>query len=95
MKSDIITPMYFRSKRITYIILFITALLLSRTMFVLFNDPEGPNLLVIIVGTLIIFFLSLLVYFFKSLVSFSGLRRILLSIFVQIAITALLYLVLK
>lgn len=72
------------SKKSSLIILAITALLLSRSMFVFFDDPEGPNLLIVTVGAAIIYFLSLTTYRFNPPVA--GLKKLLLAILVQILI---------
>lgn len=97
--------MSFKSKRIPLVILGITAIICSRTMLVSLNDPEGPNLLVVMVGAVIIYFLSLAIYLFKPLVErgFKGLslfsltdpKRFLLIISLQIFITTTLYLCLN
>lgn len=78
--------------RIHHLILFITSLLCSRAMFSLFNDPEGPNLLIVVVMALIIYFLSLTIYLFKPLhLSFTGIKRLLLTVFIQIIIATVFY----
>lgn len=56
--SCILTTMYPLSKKISLLILFITSLVCSRTMFLFFNDPEGPNLLVVTGVAVIVYFLS-------------------------------------
>jgi hypothetical protein len=58
----------------------------SRVMFLFFNDPEGPNLLVVMGMAVIIYFLSLAVYLFYPSTKLTGLKRLLLVIFVQIII---------
>ncbi len=84
--------MYFKSKNISLIILGITAIVCSRALFMFFNDPEGPNLLVVIGMAGIIYFVSLALYASKmSFVSLVGLKRLLLAILVQVIITAGLY----
>lgn len=70
-------------------------------MFFFFNDPEGPNLLVVMVGALIIYFSSLFIYSFnlkekiipKHLPRLSsiGLKQLSIIIFIQIIITTILY----
>ncbi len=82
--------MNFKSKKISLLILGLTAILSSRTMFVFFDDPEGPNLLVTTVAALFMFFLSWAVYRFNPSTS-TGLKRLLLTIFIQIAIVTVLY----
>lgn len=64
--------MYFKSKKISLVILGITALICSRILFALFNDPEGPNLLIVTVMALFIYFLSLTVYSFDTRVTAIG-----------------------
>ena len=93
---DIITTMYFKSKKISLVILGITSILCSRAMFFFINDPEGPNLLVVMVMAGIIYFLSLAVYvFYPSTLPFKGLKRLLLVIFIQILIVTGFYLFLN
>lgn len=86
--------MYFKSKKISLLILGVTALLSARAMFVFFNDPEGPNLLVSVGAALIVYFPSLLVYAFKPSTG-TGLKRLLLGILIQILVVTVLYLCLK
>jgi hypothetical protein len=56
--------MYFKSKKTSLLILGITSIICSRTMFVFFDDPEGPNLLIVFVAALVLyqplFFVSLI-----------------------------------
>ena len=85
--------MYFKSKKTSLIILGLTAILCSRGMFALFNDPEGPNLLIVLVGAAIIYFLSLTTYLFN--LSIIGLKRLLLAIATQVIVVIVLYLFLN
>ncbi len=78
--------MYFKSKKISLLILFVTSLVCSRVMFLFFNDPEGPNLLVVIGMAVFVYFLSLAVYVFHPSTKLTGLKRLLLVILVQILI---------
>jgi hypothetical protein len=55
-------------------------------MFALFNDPEGPNLLIVVVMAAILYALSWAVYSFVPLTS--SLKKLLLAIFFQIIIVA-------
>ncbi len=91
--------MNFKSKQVALVILGLTALTFSRAMFFFFNDPEGPNLLVVMVAATIIYFLSWATYkiILKlfSLAPHTGSRRILLLILIQVIITAILYLCLS
>lgn len=86
--------MYFKSKKISLLILGITSILLSRAMFFFFNDPEGPNLLIVLVAAAIIYILSLMAYVSKRLTA-TGLRRLALAILIQILVVAAFYLLLK
>lgn len=81
--------MYFKSKKISLLILAVTSLICSRAMFALFDDPEGPNLLIVVVMALVLYFVSLSAYSFKS--STTGLKRLLLAIFIQAIIATGLY----
>ena len=89
--------MHFISKKVSLVILGITAIVCSKVLFLFFNDPEGPNLLVVTVMTAIVYVLSLAVYFYYPStkrdtsqplppVSVTSLERLLLVIFVQILI---------
>ena len=53
--------MYFKFKRSTLLILGLTSVVLSRAIFFLIDDPEGPNLLIVMVLAAFIFLLLLLV----------------------------------
>lgn len=85
--------MYFKSKPIPLLVLGITALTFSRIFFTLINDPEGPNLLIVTVLALILFFLSWAMYLFNF--STTNLKRLLLAIAVQILLVVGLYLFLS
>ena len=81
--------MYFKSKKTSLVILAVTSILCSRTLFYFFNDPEGPNLLVVFGMAAIVYFLSLTAYLFNS--SMTGLKRLVLVIAIQILIVIGLY----
>lgn len=81
------------SKRTSLIILGITAVLCSRVMFAFFNDPEGPNLLVVVVMAAVIYLPSLAAYLYYP--SATGLKKLLLAICFQIILTTGLYLLLN
>lgn len=78
--------MYYKSKKISLLILGVTAIVCSRAPFFFFNDPEGPNLLVVMVMAGILYFLSLAVYVYTPS-TLRGLTRLLLVIFIQILLT--------
>lgn len=77
--------MYFKSKKTSLLILGITSIACSRAMFLFFNDPEGPNLLIVVGFAAVVYSLSLVAY----LLNLSGLKRFLLAIFIQIIIVTL------
>lgn len=93
--------MYFKSKVISLSILGITSHICSRTLFFFFDDPEGPNLLVVTVMAAVIYFLSLPAYLFNPstknipyyylFLSLAGFNRLLFVVFVQIVITTIFY----
>jgi hypothetical protein len=85
--------MYFKSKKVTLIILAITAMLCSRAMFVFIDDPEGPNLLVVTVLASIIYFLSLSSYLLA--LKHTPRERLFLTVFLQIVITICGFILLK
>jgi len=79
--------MFYESKKTSLLILGITALVCSRALFFFFNDPEGPNLLVVIGTALVIYFVSLAAYVLNS----SSLKKLLLAISIQILLAIGLY----
>lgn len=85
--------MYFKSKKISLIILGLTAIICSKVFFALLNDPEGSNLLIVTVMALILYFISLTIYLFNF--SITGIKKLLLAVSVQIVIVAILYLFLN
>lgn len=78
---------YIAPKKNSLIILGVTSVLLSRVMFLFFDDPEGPNLLVVFGMAFILYFLSLVVFLFNSQKSIS--KRLLLTIFTQIILATI------
>jgi lipopolysaccharide export LptBFGC system permease protein LptF len=84
------------SPKLHHLILFLTALVCSRTMFVSFDDPEGPNLLVIFVGAAVIFAASWVAgRFVPVLSSQKGLPKIFAAIVIQVIFTLGLYFLLR
>ncbi len=88
------------SKRISLTFLAVTALVLSRVIFMLINDPEGPNLLVVFVGAAIISLPALTLCYsggtvFQRIVpaSLTDIKRLFISFFIQVLMTILLYFV--
>lgn len=85
--------MNFTSKKSSLFTLGITSIVFSRIMFVFFNDPEGPNLLIVLVAAAVVYFLSFIA--FSSMSSASGLKRLLLTILTQAIIVACFYFFLR
>jgi hypothetical protein len=52
-----------KSKKLSLIILGIASLVCSRVIFMFLDDPEGPNLLIVVVLAAILYTTSLAVYF--------------------------------
>jgi hypothetical protein len=90
-----IAHMNFNSKKLSLAISGITALICSRGMFFFINDPEGPNVLVVVVAAAIIFFLSWAAYRYLPLPKQDSLKKLLIMIVIQIVTTAGLYFFLK
>ncbi len=75
---------YLISKKTSLFILAITALICSRAMFFFFNDPEGPNLLIVTVAAVVIYCLSLTAF----LLNLSNFKRLLLAILIQVILVS-------
>lgn len=69
------------------LILGVVALILSRVLFFFFNDPEGPNLLIVIVTAVVIAGVSLVTYAFSS--SQESPKRFWIAITAQLLVVAL------
>lgn len=80
--------MNLESRKYSLIILGITSLVCSRAVFFFFNDPEGPNLLIVMGLAVILYIPSLLLY---RLLSTTNLKKVLLIIFIQILVSIVLY----
>lgn len=84
------------TKHIPFLVLVVTAFSLSRGMFALFNDPEGPNLLIVTVLAAIILGMSLAFnYFYSSTMAITSYTRLAVALFVQIVTVSVVYLLLK
>ena len=92
--GDNIANLYFKSKKISIIILAVTAIICSRMLFFFFNDPEGPNLLVVVGLALAVYFLSYLAYAFGPS-KMNGIRRLSVVICIQILLVTGLYFCMK
>lgn len=78
------------SKKTSLIILAVTSIVFSRIMFMFFNDPEGPNLLVTVGTAVLVYFLSFGIYVFTPSAS-TGFKKLILMILAQIIIVTGLY----
>ena len=78
-----IADMYFKSKKISLLMLGVTAIICSRMLFFFFNDPEGPNLLIVAAFAMAVYLLSIAVYVFSPS-KIKGLKRLSLAICIQI-----------
>ncbi len=85
---------YFQSKKRSLMLLGLTAIISSRALFKFFNDPEGPNLLIVGLMTLVVFFASYTAY---NLIpsKTNGLKRFFPVLFIQFAVVAVFYFCLK
>ncbi|HEX3486730.1 MAG TPA: hypothetical protein VHT51_16860 [Micropepsaceae bacterium] len=89
------TLMLFNFKNSSLLILAITAVACSRIMFAFFNDPEGPNLLVVTGMAAVIYLMSSAVYLSNFSPSLTGFKRRSATIFIQIFIATGFYLALR
>lgn len=79
--------------KISTIILAVTSFLCARTILVLFDDPEGSNLLIVSVLAAILYLFSLTAYLLPG--SVPEYQRVNVAILVQLVLSAGLYLVLS
>lgn len=84
--------MNFNSTKISSFVLGVTALVLSSTVLHSFNDPEGPNLLIIGVFGAVIFGVSLVInYFHSGTLAVQGSTRLTVAIVVEIVFAGVMY----
>jgi hypothetical protein len=84
------TNMLLESKKTSvFLLLVITAFVLSRALFFFLHDPEGPNLLIVTVLALIIYSASFIAW--KFIPATSASKKLLFAICTQILIVAGLY----
>jgi len=67
-------------------VLAITATAISRAVFALWRDPEGPNLVVVAGAALLIFLISGAFHSSSLLCSMGGRDRLLTAVLVQVAV---------
>ena len=87
--------MHVSFKNGSLLILAITAVVCSRIMFALFDDPEGPNLLVVTGMAAVIYLVSSAVYLSSFYPSLAGVKRSSATIFIQILVATGFYLGLR
>lgn len=85
-----VTNLYFKSKKISLLLLAATALSISRMLFFLFNDPEGPNLLIVTVLALVLYTISAVAYLFAP-AKIGGIARLLTVVGIQLLVVLVLY----
>jgi len=85
--------MNFQSKNTSLVLLAIT-MLCSRTLFFFFNDPEGPNLLIVVVLAIALYLLSFAAYVFVP-AKIKGIKQFLVAIGVQMLSVVVLYFCMK
>jgi hypothetical protein len=84
--------MYSPSKTVTLVTLGLTAIFLSRALFVFFDDPEGPNLLVVLVTAAGIYGLTYAAYRWYPASFPIGAKKLALLVVLQFVIVGCLYL---
>jgi len=87
--------MRFNFRNSSLLILAITAIACSRIMFALFNDPEGPNLLVVTGMAAVIYLVSSAIYLSNICPSLTGFKRSSAAIFIQMLVATGFYLGLR
>lgn len=85
--------MFLQSRKASLLLLGVTSLVCSRALFALFDDPEGPNLLIVVVMAAVMYVLSLTVYISSSPATDS--KKFRLAILIQLALVAVLYFFLR
>ena len=85
----IMQSMKIDSKRTSLALLVITAFACSRTLFFLFHDPEGPNLLIVTVLALLLYGASFITWLFIPTTTAS--KKLLFAIGAQLLIVTGLY----
>lgn len=86
--------MNLNSKKTSLVLLAVTAIFCSRTLFFFFNDPEGPNLLIVGVLAIVLYLLSFAAYVFVPSRT-NGTKQLLVAVGVQILSVVGLYFCMK
>ncbi|HEX3384264.1 MAG TPA: hypothetical protein VHS53_03705 [Mucilaginibacter sp.] len=82
--------LYFKSKKISLLLLAATAIVCSRLLLFFFNDSEGPNLVVVTGFALAIFLLSSAAYLFGPS-KLNGIKRLSAVVGLQVLLVTVLY----
>lgn len=83
--------MSFTLQKNSLLLLGVIAVVCTRGVLLLFKDPEGPNLLIVVGMAGVIFVLSLFVYTFPL----SNIKKFILAIFAQTLLLGTFYLLFK
>lgn len=75
------------SKKTNFLILGISSLFWTKLMFFFFDDPEGPNLLVVVGMSIVIYFISASTFLIKM----SDFSRFLSALLVQVFLVTVFY----
>jgi hypothetical protein len=89
-----VANLYFKSKKLSLITLAAAAIICSRMLFFFFNDPEGPNLIIVAGLALAIYLLSWAVYTLSP-PPINGIKRLLAVVCIQILLVVGLYFCMK
>ena len=81
--------MQFTSTKKSLLLLGITALTFSRTLFFLFHDPEGPNLLIVTVLAMLLYVASFIAW--RFIPATTARKKLLFAICTQVLIVTGLY----
>jgi hypothetical protein len=87
--------MRFDSKKVSLLFLAITAIACSRTVFAFINDPEGPNLLVVLGMAAVIYVIPAIVYLSRVSMVLTTPARALAAVVLQASIATSAYLWLR
>ncbi|HEY9000639.1 MAG TPA: hypothetical protein VIM89_04765 [Mucilaginibacter sp.] len=85
---------YFHSRKVSLILLAVTAFIFSRILFVFFHDAEGPNPVVITGFVSVVYVSSILAYLFVPL-RIRGVIRLSATIVIQLLAVIALYILMK
>jgi len=83
--------MHFKVTKGSLLVLGIRAFCWSRTLFFLFNDPEGPNLLIVTVLALMLFVASFIAW--RFIPATTAIKKLFFAICTQLLIVAGLYII--